>query len=1729
MAARSTLIVAGRMDGILSRDRLSKLLFNCLISAFGEEAPGADVEFAQLAAKFVKPTQDGESWLLYETFLALLAYQPNGVGLSTSNAATSIHLVRVQYNPTAEQFRVALREAMSHAVNAGRVSQTEASIDGRVHVIYTGKVLAQTGDWLLADCSLAGHQVVSWLDGEAARVWWPQIDKFPNTGDRLHVHLFTPLAGLGTCWPMNKNGHPQTLLSHVDVRLVRLTLSIEGSWRSNGKLVTLDPVHTASYDGTRSFVQLCMDQHQATLLQLTFNDPPLGCALSAQRPALYIFPGGGLTSQASALLSIQGFTMLLGGSYTAQAPPNWWTMARNLPKLDAILYPDWTAPNLLSYRFVTELLQTDTSESGVIGELLLPPSCLSSNEPTNELLLTPPDSNENQAKQQSAWATNNLASENLPSSMVLYSKLGWGELNLQPLAQRAGLVLLWKSSSCQQTSNSSPPLSILLPSTQLTSATPVQGLGRLLKALANVPHLGRGPATTKRTEKPAPGTTVKSSGRTPLSKVSATGSVPTPNKPVSSTRPLTATQRTTHVPAKSATTHPPKRPLSATASPPKRPATVTNEVRSQARLVTSAAPKPAASKTTPTAPLKQPTAKSKAPTTADRLSTHANLVASKQAPAATKPSPKTKTPTTLPVTKELQEAPTHKPTAKSPITETNRVVKPSDNAEQLNEQLRDSLELAPMDPLTSGWQSIEHSGPVQPSLPPAAPQSTAQPELSIPPALDSKQPPVQELGDYYKVHKFERFNEADEAVLDDLHTSLVHNEFATIETSAPDDNLVDHPTTSTEELSSENERVAHDADLTDMSKSPDVVEQAQFESPVSIPPPIDHSVASVLKLIDPAVVESYQDGLHLAEAVDTEQVRGRNSSSELHSPVRSDTNLSGGSFEANEAIAAHPERGESQDVVGSATDPPPDYAVNLLSCAPTNVGMEDEAHQSSGTHFSLSDRSPHAVQDAQSFSRDHSPDFEEGLADQHVLSESDREYAAGMVQELLSADSQSGVHDGVSAKSAEEVSEYLGGAPEGSFSEGHVELSASLEHPASSPVLEAHSPEDTVLDYEVSQSSFSHEAPDDVKPIIDKPYCSPFEAVNLNEANIHESEHPDHVGEKPAAAQSSQREGSDISDVETNDREFWLSGTPTQPRSQYSPAASFNQPVNRELPSHAVHPEQNVQVSATYPYSNEHVERNEGIFEEPAEAESSPDNMGGALYLSDQPSRVSVDSLDKGCGLDQSFEDHVAADSTIDFETHGEPLSKEPSPLSERPASEREHLADSTTVGDGQTDVKETTAFAPIGFDQLLSVDPSGDHSMEQMNLGSPLSDTSVDSVVHNIDPNRFTKEMTGDSPMDDNHSLVTSSQPGLVDSQQHLDTPSDPHQTHIGFDVYSNGIESHQLFTNGDGKSANGFHGLPADDESTNGHQDYPATDPLSQSEFSPKQISKDMPDLPSGFDAVSSWNPVTEETMMADGGKKSPYPKYDIDLPGEQFGATQSLSSDSLGHQGQPHSGGPATNVDSPLDQFDPVHAWGQPQGLPAPTLPTTGPKGSATKLNQPGRPAATGRLTTMSKLSGTPPDKAAPTNATAPPTLPPGPPVYLDLIWVPAYLTRVPHNLAVEFFSRVRAQTYVISGEALHPMIGEALLEGKTKWDPKDVEKLCRTQNSGNAAAVITVLPTTEPYEWSCWLRTPCGRLDRETGESRLQANGFHVLPAASLCDIEYSAGNVAFRCEGVRVDF
>lgn len=64
-------------------------------------------------------------------------------------------------------------------------------------------------------------------------------------------------------------------------------------------------------------------------------------------------------------------------------------------------------------------------------------------------------------------------------------------------------------------------------------------------------------------------------------------------------------------------------------------------------------------------------------------------------------------------------------------------------------------------------------------------------------------------------------------------------------------------------------------------------------------------------------------------------------------------------------------------------------------------------------------------------------------------------------------------------------------------------------------------------------------------------------------------------------------------------------------------------------------------------------------------------------------------------------------------------------------------------------------------------------------------------------------------------------------------------------------------------------------------------------------------------------------------------------------------------------------------------------------------------------------------------------------APENLPPGLPVFLDVAWVPGYLIRVPFDQAVAFFHQFRARVYVLSGECLHPITGEALISGISSW--------------------------------------------------------------------------------------
>ncbi|VDM36088.1 unnamed protein product [Hydatigera taeniaeformis] len=199
-----------------------------------------------------------------------------------------------------------------------------------------------------------------------------------------------------------------------------------------------------------------------------------------------------------------------------------------------------------------------------------------------------------------------------------------------------------------------------------------------------------------------------------------------------------------------------------------------------------------------------------------------------------------------------------------------------------------------------------------------------------------------------------------------------------------------------------------------------------------------------------------------------------------------------------------------------------------------------------------------------------------------------------------------------------------------------------------------------------------------------------------------------------------------------------------------------------------------------------------------------------------------------------------------------------------------------------------------------------------------------------------------------------------------------------------------------------------------------------------------------------------------------------------------------------------------------FDPLTQWGHPQGMPAPVMP------SRTTLGRSSRPT-TARSSTLGTKASTPS-----TTSKAPETLPPGSPIHLDVIWVPGYIIRVPFAMAMQFFTQVRARIYVLSGECLHPITGEALIAGISRWKPEEREAVMK-MSGGRGVEGINVVPTDEPLEWVRWLRRSSGGSGdgSGTGEERLQAVGVTIHSSATLCDIHFSDNGTEITCPGTQL--
>ena len=105
---------------------------------------------------------------------------------------------------------------------------------------------------------------------------------------------------------------------------------------------------------------------------------------------------------------------------------------------------------------------------------------------------------------------------------------------------------------------------------------------------------------------------------------------------------------------------------------------------------------------------------------------------------------------------------------------------------------------------------------------------------------------------------------------------------------------------------------------------------------------------------------------------------------------------------------------------------------------------------------------------------------------------------------------------------------------------------------------------------------------------------------------------------------------------------------------------------------------------------------------------------------------------------------------------------------------------------------------------------------------------------------------------------------------------------------------------------------------------------------------------------------------------------------------------------------------------------------------------------KLARPGSRPGTARTNALGSKAPAPS-----ATAKAPETLPPGPPLQLNVVWVPCYIIRAPFSVAAQFFTQMRARVYVLSGECLHPITGEALIAGISKWSPDGENQILQSK--------------------------------------------------------------------------
>ncbi|KAH9279651.1 hypothetical protein ECG_07862 [Echinococcus granulosus] len=473
-------------------DKFQKLFYDGLVTALGIYALDVDAVVATSA-----PAPALTKTKKYGT--ALIHPLSSGTPL------------RALFQPELHQFQTAFEEAVAEAVDA------VGSGVAVVVVVYAGEVLHSTGEWLLADTTFSGEQLQMWLDSSAAAAWQPDIQKLttaPSGTEPINIVVCTPSAGAKTRWPMAAipGGSTQLVMLSKSRRLP-VHLQTMASWRANGKLpaapsnaTAFEALHTLSGELARLHWEhqlklLAEAEQEFTLAQRSFKHAP---------PALYLLPSGhgGVQTQACGLFVVQGVNVLLGSAFAEHKPPQWWQLVRSLDRLDAAIFPDWSAASIQSYRFLTKHLLYATSASysaNWLGCLFTPAPI----EPGVEspLLLTPPTTATTTAD---PHRLRYLSAQ--PEQTRLFYKIGVGELSLKYLGASVGVLLVWHPAPGEGKAKIASPLTIFLPVVHSpeASVSPVSLLAGLVRMLRKAPETNVEGANAITTATPTKRTTLAS-------------------------------------------------------------------------------------------------------------------------------------------------------------------------------------------------------------------------------------------------------------------------------------------------------------------------------------------------------------------------------------------------------------------------------------------------------------------------------------------------------------------------------------------------------------------------------------------------------------------------------------------------------------------------------------------------------------------------------------------------------------------------------------------------------------------------------------------------------------------------------------------------------------------------------------------------------------------------------------------------------------------------------------------------------------------------------------------------------------------------------------------------------------------------------------------------------------------------------------------------------------------